>query len=167
MRFMKCLAATVVAAVLVTLAANGQPPPGAQPKGFKAKGKAQNTNSEQLIDDLKLTDAQQKVAVAPGDFNGDGKLDFVTTYVDGIGSGAVVWLNTSCSSGPNLTIARTGPGLTLSWPFPSAGYVLESSTSLNPANWKPADLLEVNKNGQWEVTTPTTQSQGYFRLRKP
>ncbi len=67
MRFAKFLAVAVTAAALVTLAANGQPPPGGGPKGDKGgkglKGaKGQNTNSEQLLDDLKLSDAQRRKA---------------------------------------------------------------------------------------------------------
>jgi hypothetical protein len=107
------------------------------------------------------------VPAAVADFNGDGKLDFVTMDDNGIFAVATVWLNTSCSAGPQLGIARKAATFTVSWPFPSAGYVLESSTSLNPASWKPTDTLPMNKNGQWEVTMPTTQSQSYFRLRKP
>jgi len=65
MRFAKFFAVAVTAAALVTLAANGQPPPFG-PKGDKAlkgpKGQKGNPNSEQLLDDLKLTDAQRTKA---------------------------------------------------------------------------------------------------------
>ena len=61
MRFAKFLVLAAGVAALVTLAANGQPPPGG-PKGDKGLkgpkgGKAPNTNSEQLLDDLALSDA--------------------------------------------------------------------------------------------------------------
>jgi hypothetical protein len=65
MRLVKFFAVAVIAAVLVTLAANGQPPPFGPkgPKGDKGKFKAKvNTNSEQLLDDLKLTEAQRAKA---------------------------------------------------------------------------------------------------------
>jgi hypothetical protein len=106
-------------------------------------------------------------SVAVADFNGDGRLDFVTIRGAGSSDVASVWLNTSCSAGHNLAIARSGSAFTLSWPFPSSGYVLEASTSLSPATWKAAAAVPVNNNGRWEVTTPANQSQGYFRLRKP
>ena len=63
MRFVKFFSVAAIAAILVTFSANGQPPPGGfkGPKGDKAKAKA-NTNSEQLLDDLKVTGSQQKKA---------------------------------------------------------------------------------------------------------
>jgi hypothetical protein len=63
MRFVKFFAVAATTAALVALA-DGQPPPGG-PKGDKKgdKGlKAPNTNSEQLLDDLKLTDEQRRKA---------------------------------------------------------------------------------------------------------
>jgi hypothetical protein len=72
MRFAKFFAVAAISAALVTLAATAQPPPGGgkgdkgpkDGKGAKgAKGaKGQNTNSEQLLDDLKLSDAQRRKA---------------------------------------------------------------------------------------------------------
>jgi hypothetical protein len=63
MRYAKFFVLAVGMAVLVVWSANGQPPPGGF-KGLKGpKGaKAANTNSEQLLDDLKLTDAQRTKA---------------------------------------------------------------------------------------------------------
>ena len=107
-------------------------------------------------------------SVGLGDFNGDGKLDFVTVFSDDFaGTPATVWLNTSFPTGTVLAIARNGAALTVSWPFLSPGYVCESSTSLNPTIWKLADGTPMNNKGRWEVTVPATQSQGFFRLRKP
>jgi hypothetical protein len=64
MKFMKPLALAVGMAALVSWGASGQPPPGGGPNGFKGgKGaKAGNPNSEQLIEDFKLTDAQRRKA---------------------------------------------------------------------------------------------------------
>jgi hypothetical protein len=105
-------------------------------------------------------------SVAVGDFNGDNRLDFVeiNNAID-LDVEAAVWLNTSCATHPHLTVVRSGAALTVSWPFPSAGYVLESATSFDPIKWKPTDTLPVNKNGRLEFTTPAAQRQGYFRLR--
>jgi hypothetical protein len=60
---MKFFAFALGTTVLVVWAANGQPPFGPNgnkgAKGFKG-AKAQNTNSEQLLDDLALTDTQRQ-----------------------------------------------------------------------------------------------------------
>ena len=107
-------------------------------------------------------------SVVIGDFNRDDKLDFVTVWSDDVaGTSASVWLNTSCSAGFDLHVARDNGAITISWSFPSTGFLLQSSTNLSPTSWNLFDRLPVNKNGRWEVTVPTTQSQGYFRLRKP
>jgi hypothetical protein len=104
-------------------------------------------------------------SVALGDLNGDSKPDVVTIGDPNLFfDEATVWLNTSCSAGSSLAIARSGTTVTVSWPYPSAGYVLESGASLNPLSWKPADTSPANNNGRWEITMPTAQSQGYFRL---
>jgi Ca2+-binding EF-hand superfamily protein len=66
MRFTKFFALALGVAFLVVWAANGQPPPGGGgkggPKGKGGKNKAANTDTEQLLDDLKLTDAQRAKA---------------------------------------------------------------------------------------------------------
>jgi Spy/CpxP family protein refolding chaperone len=69
MRFVRFFAVAVTTCVLVILAANGQPPPDGPkgdkgPKGLKGlKGlKALNTNSEQLLVELKLSDEQRRKA---------------------------------------------------------------------------------------------------------
>jgi FG-GAP-like repeat len=107
------------------------------------------------------------LAVAVADINGDGKPDIVTISENGEWDGATVWLNTSCLSSPDLAIARNQSVFTISWPFPSAGYVLESTTNLNSTNWNAISTMPVNNQGRLEIATPTTQSRVYFRLRKP
>jgi len=62
---------------------------------------------------------------------------------------------------------RNTDTVTVSWPFPSSGFVLQFTTSLNPANWQTAPEAPINNNGRWEVTVPSAQGQRYFRLRKP
>jgi hypothetical protein len=107
-------------------------------------------------------------SVTVGDFNNDSKLDLVTLDDHSIfATEAIVWLNTSCSAGPSLAIRQGGGSVTVSWPSPSAGYVLESNSILNPSGWKPSAATPVSNNGRWEVTQPTSQTQGYFRLHHP
>ncbi|MBI4664095.1 MAG: VCBS repeat-containing protein [Verrucomicrobia bacterium] len=105
--------------------------------------------------------------VAVADFTGDGTPDLVTIDDASLMFSVVtVWIN-GCSSGPNIRISRSGDELTVSWPFPSEGYILEKSENLNPTSWKPVDPPPTNRDLRWEFTAPSTQSQGYFRLRKP
>jgi len=53
------------------------------------------------------------------------------------------------------------------WPFPSAGFVLESTTSLNLANWQRAVETTTTNNARLEVTVSADQQERYFRLHKP
>ena len=64
MRSVRCLAAAAVAAVVVSLSATGQPPPGGFPpgKGLKGQKGKGDPRTEQLLDDLTLTDAQRRKA---------------------------------------------------------------------------------------------------------
>src|SRR5207244_808122 len=72
-------------------------------------------------------------SVVLGDFNGDGKPDLAVANPYGV----LVFLNTCAAAGVDLAIAGNGGALALSWPFPSTGFVLESTTKLNPPNWQP------------------------------
>src|SRR5205807_496559 len=76
-------------------------------------------------------------SVAVGDFNADGKpdlalADFTPTGISGTVS---VLLNTCAFAGIELTIVRSNSNtVTVSWPFPSTGFVLESTTNLTLMN---------------------------------
>ena len=65
---------------------------------------------------------------------------------------------------PALTIASSGANDNVSWPASFAGYVLQSTASLNPANWKPVMLSPVTNKGNLVITVPVSGSQGYYRL---
>ena len=105
------------------------------------------------------------LSVAMADFNGDGKLDLAVA--DRL-VGVSVLLNTCVSAGINLTIVRSNSAtVTVSWPFPSAGFVLESTTSLSPMNWVPAPEVPTTNNVCLEVTAPLEPQERYFRLHKP
>ena len=41
-----------------------------------------------------------------------------------------------------------------------------NNLTLDPGTWKLVDTLPVNANGRRELTTKTTNAQGYFRLRE-
>jgi hypothetical protein len=102
-------------------------------------------------------------SLAVGDFNGDGNLDLAVANEFGV----LVLLNTCLSAGIELSIVHTDGGLTLSWPYPSTGFVLEVTTTLTGANWQPAMEVPVNDNGRLEVIEPVGTQERYFRLRKP
>ena len=102
-----------------------------------------------------------------GDFNGDGKPDIaMANDISPLGSVSVL-LNTCGSSNAELSIARNNATVTLSWPFPSTGFVLESALSLRSTNWQATLELPIATNGHWQVTAPSSQGERYFRLHKP
>jgi hypothetical protein len=104
-------------------------------------------------------------AVAVGDFNGDGKPDLVGANIDS--ANVSVLLNTCGAPGLDLAIVRNGDSLTVSWQFPSTGFVLESIMALDAANWQSAAEMPATNNGRLEVTVPISQRERYFRLHKP
>jgi hypothetical protein len=104
-------------------------------------------------------------SVALGDFNGDGAPDLAV--VNSPSTSVVVLLNTCVSASPTLAISLSNATLTVSWPFPSTGFVLESATSLSPPDWQPAPESAVTNNGLLEVLVPVNPGTRYFRLHQP
>ena len=101
----------------------------------------------------------QSVAVA--DFNRDGRPDLAATAYDGL---VLILRNTT--GDPRLDIAGRAGLLTVTWPFPSSGFILESVTNLLSTNWQAAAEARTTNQGKWQVTFPSTESARYFRLRK-
>ena len=97
--------------------------------------------------------------------NADGKPDLAVPayYFNDVW----VLLNTCVSESPALVAVRLNSTLAISWPFPSAGFVLESTTSLSLTNWQSAAEPATTNNNRLEVSVPLDQSQRFFRLRKP
>ncbi|PYJ59327.1 MAG: hypothetical protein DME24_13305 [Verrucomicrobia bacterium] len=76
-------------------------------------------------------------------------------------------MNTGTSAGLRLGVARSNSNLTLSWPLPSAGFVLESTTNVSSTNWQRVIEMPTTNSGRLELTAPFDQQGRFFRLRKP
>ena len=103
--------------------------------------------------------------ITVGDFNGDGKPDLAG--VNGSSGHIFVLLNTCVSAGIHLGVAHNNSNLTLSWPHPSTGFLLESSESFGSTNWQPVAEMPRTNNDRLELTAPFNQPSRFFRLRKP
>jgi hypothetical protein len=68
----------------------------------------------------------------------------------------------------NLSIARSGTSITVSWPSAATadGYILESATTLSPADWQPAPETFSSAGGTDSVILTNPSGNRYFRLRK-
>ena len=69
--------------------------------------------------------------------------------------------------GPQLTMINNGNGtLTVRWPSPSAGYLLQQSTDLTPASWTNS-TYPVSDDGTFRfVTFSPLSARLFFRLKK-
>lgn len=69
---------------------------------------------------------------------------------------------------PSLGLNRIGGQVVLSWPGPSTGFVLQttSSASIN-ATWTPVTSGITQADGQNRFTIPTSAPAGFYRLAKP
>ena len=66
---------------------------------------------------------------------------------------------------PSLGIASSGSNVVLSWPLPSAGFVLQASGDLTSTNWA-AVTNSVTATNYWNQVTPTPPATGnvFYRL---
>jgi hypothetical protein len=67
---------------------------------------------------------------------------------------------------PRLDIALAGSLFVLSWPDSAAGYVVQSTATLGPANWQDVTNMPVLLSGQYALTNAVGSGSGYYRLRK-
>ena len=57
--------------------------------------------------------------------------------------------------------------LVVSWPAPTAGYVLQTSTNRSSGGWTGIGIPPVMSNGQMQVTVPMSGPATFYRLVKP
>jgi hypothetical protein len=67
---------------------------------------------------------------------------------------------------PRLDIAVAGSLFVLSWPDSAAGYVLQSTPTLGPANWQDVTNMPVLVSGRYAMTNGVAGGSGYYRLKK-
>jgi hypothetical protein len=69
---------------------------------------------------------------------------------------------------PSLSIISSGPNLVLSWPLPSAGFVLQQSSSLKSTEWVNVTNTVVASGYYNQVTlAPPATGNAYYRLTGP
>lgn len=69
---------------------------------------------------------------------------------------------------PALQITRPGTdSLTLQWPAPSTGYVLEQRAPLTGSPWLAVTGTPVRTNNNWQLSLPTPGAGALLRLRRP
>jgi len=85
----------------------------------------------------------------------------------GTDAGAAYLFNIAPSVTPSLTIRLTDTNtVVISWPSPSAGFVLQQNTDLNTTNWVgPTEALNDDGTSKFIIVNPTTGNR-YYRLLK-
>jgi photosystem II stability/assembly factor-like uncharacterized protein len=68
------------------------------------------------------------------------------------------------ASAPSLTISSALNTDTISWPLAFASAALQSTPTLNPANWQKVGPSPATNGGNLVVTIPMAGTQGYYRL---
>ena len=68
---------------------------------------------------------------------------------------------------PIITVSESAGQITLSWPAPANGFVLESRTNLANGSWISAGNVPATNGGELSVDLPGGDTQQYFRLHKP
>jgi hypothetical protein len=119
-----------------------------------------------FLDPVDYNAGANPLSAAVGNFSGGTRPDLAVVNYDFDGAVSVL-LNQCNSDRVGLAIVRDTTGVVLSWPFPSTGFGLQSSTNLSAPAWQAATEVPSTNNGRWEVTVQFNQPQRYFRLRRP
>jgi hypothetical protein len=114
---------------------------------------------------IRSGETNHAVDMAVADVDGDGRPDLITGDIDG--STISVFRNQLTSKTiPDLSIVVSDNVAAISWPFPSTGFLLESSRDLRASNWQVVPEMSTVRNGRWTAAVPVDENTRYFRLRK-
>jgi hypothetical protein len=70
------------------------------------------------------------------------------------------------TTSPTLHVSNAGGGsVLLTWPLASAGFTLQSRSSLTSGSWAPVPLGPQIVGGNWQVTVPASGSGQFYRLQ--
>jgi hypothetical protein len=79
-------------------------------------------------------------------------------------SETTTWTLTVAPSAPALAVSQQGGMLNLTWPQSATDYEVQTTSSLNPPDWEPANLPVTTAEGIFQVSTPSIGSPRFFRL---
>ena len=70
--------------------------------------------------------------------------------------------------GLDIYIARNHTGaITLTWPAPSTGWMLQRSISMTPESWQLV-IIPPQTIGEWKsLVLPISEDKEFFRLKRP
>jgi hypothetical protein len=68
---------------------------------------------------------------------------------------------------PALTVAHSGNSVTISWPSPSTGFVLQQNSDLATTNWIPANSIIADDGTTKSITITSATGNLFFRLKSP
>jgi hypothetical protein len=68
---------------------------------------------------------------------------------------------------PFMSLSRAGGNLTVSWPNPSTGFILQESPVPNPGHWTNSTATPVITGNRKQVTVATPEGKRFYRLTHP
>jgi len=69
------------------------------------------------------------------------------------------------AAGPQLSIAKTGTNVLLSWPVTTVPFQLQTNVTLNNSTtWSPASQIPTSNGGSNSISVPASSAAAFFRL---
>ena len=97
-----------------------------------------------------------------------GNAIYGVTDLGGPGNGGVIFsIGGLTLSAPALQIQGSSVSITVSWPSPSTGYVLQQGGSLLPAGWANFQGVTTDNGTTKSITISPASSTQFFRLQSP
>ena len=97
-----------------------------------------------------------------------GNAIYGVTDLGGPGSGGVIFsIGGLTLSMPALQIEGSGVSMTVSWPSPSTGYILQQSGNLLPAGWANFQGVTTDNGTTKSITISPANGNQFFRLQSP